>query len=596
MNDLINPGFILSRNGDTAIQLVESGKFNILHSGLQDLSTVNETLRFDQDRIHLGMLYTFDSLGTRMNRQNYVPSFLVRMLENKAVINLMDGFSSFTYSSPVQRYNSLRIIRTTTADECSDRPGLGGSVFPIYLNNALRQGDYITYDVEDGIQIIVSEDLDIEAVGDMFKHYMKITNMGDDMYYPLDKLVAGTEYFKVGHSMGEFSEEYSHFLGEWSTEELVQEFTLKNHMGVSTKTTLYGAERALAGTSSDTKKFIDKVIADVNLFQFSTSRPYDALILLNNIKDGYTITPDQNISVDLNNDTVMSLFEAMAVAELTRMEVTNLIWAKEAFINEINGHKAINEGVYQQFRRGHIFSYPQPGGVDIPFLQRLSDQIFRYNLDMDVYDRRIHITAGKGLVENLDWIVQGLGLSKLQDPALRSLMGYEKLIPNSPVTGPLDALRISDIKIADVYIPGVGHLSYTHDPSLDYTAGYSRFNNKQTYQGGRSRSTYSGYIDVRDPRDSNVFTDPKLNNASFMEDASMLPTTVFYVKPKQSIHWGWENGRMNSVSNLMTELSRLSSAKAMTTEFWMHVRSAVWVGDKSSIFLIELERPCLTKI
>lgn len=599
MNDFINPGLILSRNGDSAIQLIESGKFTMLHSGLKDLSTVNEMFQFDQDRIHLGMLYTFDSLGTRLSRQNYVPSFLLNMLRNKAVINLLDGYSSFTYSTPIQTYNSLRIMKTTDPSECTDRPGLGGSMFPIYLNRALRQGDLLTYDIEDGIQLTVTEDLDIVPVGEMFKHWVKISNGDGTLYFPLDKLIAGTEYYKFSHTMGEFSEEYSEFWSEFENQELIQEFTLGNHMGVSTKTTLYGGERALAGTSAGTKQILDKIQQDVNMFQTSTNRPYDSLILINNYVEGETITP-QGFNVDLNQDTVMSLFEAMAVAELTRLEVANMIWAKEAFIQEINGHKRVNEGVYQQFRRGNIFSYPIPGGVDIPFLQRISGAIYRHNIDMDIRERRIHFTVGQGLAENLDWIVQNLGLSQLNEPVFRSLFGNSSVIPGQAVTGPLDGLSISELRFREdgVYIPGVGRITWTHDPSFDYTAGNSRLNNKVIYQGGRSRTTYSGYVDVRDTSATNVFTDPNLRRASFMDEEGlqMMPTSVFYVKPRQSLHWGWEQGRMNTVSNLMRELSRISSVKQMTTEFWMHVRSAAWVGDKSAIFLIELEKPCMTTI
>lgn len=596
MEDYINPGLITARNGDTAIQLLESGKFRTIHSGLQDLSTVNQMFDFEQDSIHLGMLYTFDAMGTRMGRENFIPSFITRMLRNKAVINLVDGYSSFTYSTPVVRYDSLRLMKTTDPSECSERAGLGGSPFPLYFNKALRQGDTLTYDLEDGIQITITEDKDIQPVGDMFKTWVKLTNTADGLYFPLDKMIAGTEYLKIGHSMGEFSEEYSTFLYEWQEEELMQEFTLANHMGVSVKTTLYGAERSQSKFSSRTKQFVDKVIADVNLFQTSTNRPYDALMLLNGYVES-TVTGD-GITYDANNATIMSLFEAMSVAELTRMEVTNMIWAKEGFIQEINGQKRINEGVYQQFRRGHVFTYARPGGVDIPFLQRISNQIFKYSTDIAVHDRRIHLTVGGGLAENLDWLIQNLGLSKLNQPEFRGLFGNSSLINQPVVTGDLMNLSIKDIRFTDVFIPGVGHLTYEHDPSFDYTPGQTRANDKTTYLGGRSRTTYSGYIDLRDGSSTNVFSDPKfIEGASFLDEgARQFPTSVFYVKPQRSLHWGWENGRMNSTGNLLMELSRISSVKAMTQEFWMHTRSAAWVGDKSSIVLIELERPCFTTI
>lgn len=598
--NFINPGLILSRNGDTAVQLIQSGKIDNIHSGLKDLSTVNEMFDFNQDRLHLGMLYTFDSMGSRMNRQNFIPSFITRMLQNNAVITVDGGNPSFTYSTPVVRYWSLRIMKSTEASECSEKPGLGGSMFPIYLNKALRQGDLITYDLEDGIQLHVTEDMDIVPVGDMFKHYVKISNGDGTLWFPLDKLTAGTEYFKLGHTMGEFSEEYSEFLYEWEEEELLQEFTLANHMGVSVKTTLYAGERAQRGFTTATKSAVDRIVADVNLFQTSTNRPYDALILMNNYINS-TVTGD-NITYNANNATVMSLFEAMAVAELTRMEVTNMIWAKEAFITEINGQKRVNEGVYQQFRRGHVFTYAVPGSVDVPFLQRISSQIFRYSENIPVHERRIHMIVGGGLAENLDWLINNLGLSKLNQPELRGLYGNSALIQQPIVTGTdLMNLSISDIRFTDVYIPGVGHLTYEHDPSLDFAAGQSRANNKTTFYGGRSRGTYSGYIDLRDARSTNVFDDPNIiRGGSFPnnrgDNPQPFPTSVFYVRPERSLHWGWENGRMNSVGNMLQQLSHHSSVKAMTQEFWMHTRSAAWVGDKSSIFLIELERPCMTII
>lgn len=597
MSNQIKEGLLLTRNGDRAVQLTTAGKLRTIHSGLKDLSTVNEMFKFSQDKMHLGMLHTFDALGTAMGRTNTIPRIMLDMLEKKAVINLEDGYTTFTYSTPLTRYNGLKVMKTTSPSECSDRPGLGQTPFPIYLNKAMRQGDVLSYDKEDGIQIAVTEDYDIEPMGDMYKHYVKITQGSGDLYYPLDKLTAGTEYFKILHSMGEFSEEYSEFNYEHEVEELVQEFSLGNHLGVSTASTLYGGERATRGLSADSKNIIDRVMDTVNIFQSSTNRPYDMLLLLGNYVDGETVGVDGLLNINMETDTVMSLFEAMAVSELVRLETSQNLWAKEGLITEINGHKRINEGLYTQMRRGNILTYAVPGGVDLAFLQKLSDAVFIHNLDMPVTDRRMRLSVGKGLAENIDFIKQNHGRAVLASPAYQTLMGSDTQLPRSPVSGDLMNLTIDEIRIGNVYLPGVGYLDYVHEPSLDYSSGQDRFTNKIYNSGGRSRSTYTGYLDVRDSNATNVFSDPNIRFAQALDgDSTLMSSSIFYVKPRRSLHWGWEQGRMNSVSHLTEMVSHVSSVKSMTTEFWMHVRSAAWISDKSSIFVVELERPRLTII
>jgi len=597
MSNLIDKGLLITRNGDRAVHLTTAGKLKTIHSGLKDLSTVNEMFKFKQDQTHLGMLHTFDALGTAMGHTNTIPRIMTDMLQKKAVINLEDGRTTFTYSTPITRYNGLKIMRTTSPSEANDRPGLDGTPFPIYLNKAMRQGDVLTYDKEDGIQIIVSEDYDIEPAGDMYKHYVKITQGAGDLYFPMDKLTAGTEYFKITHSMGEFSEDYSEFNYDFEVEELVQEFSLANQIGVATASTLYGAEKSMNGLSGSTKNILDKVLNSVNLFQSSTNKPYDMLVLLDNYVAGETVGVDGLLSINPTTDSVMSLFEAMAVSELIRLETSQMLWAKEGMITEINGYKRINEGLYTQMRRGNILTYAVPGGVDMAFLQKLSDSVFIHNLDMPVTNRRIKLRVGKGLAENLDFIKQNHGRSVLSSPAYQTLMGADKFLPKPPVHGDLSNLTVDEIRIGNVYLPGVGYLDYEHEPSLDYTSGQDRFTNKLYNSSGRSRSTYSGYLDVRDANATNVFSDPNIRFAQPLEgNSSLMASSVFYVKPRRSLHWGWEQGRMNSVSHLVENLSHISSTKSMTTEFWMHARSAAWIADKSAMFVVELERPRLTII
>lgn len=591
-------GAIIHRNGDRAVKFGTMAKLKKLHSGLQDLSTVDETFNFDQQQHHLGMLYTFDMIGTQMRRTNTVPRLMERMLQQNAVIQL-EGDTRFTYSTPVLEYDYIKVNMTTPAEELGDKPGLGGSPFYLYLNKAMRQGDVLSYDVQDGIQIIVSEDDDIEQVADSFRHTVKIAQGSGELWYPADKLISGTQYFKKMHSMGEFSEEYSEFNFEYAANELVQEFTLGNHMGVSVGTTLYGGEKRAGGLNMHDRQALDKIMNDVNLFRDSTNQPYDVLFNLNYV-EGETYVPGQGWNIMNDSTSVMSIYEAMAVAELSRMEVIGMLWAKAAFITEIKGHKIINEGLYDQFKRGQVFAYSRPGGLELSDLTRFSDALFA-NTDIPVEDRRFHLWVGKGLKDNLDALIQMHALSVLTSPIYNSLLGSDTRIPGNVVSGSdLRNLQLNEVRFAQANLPGVGMVTYDHDPSLDYSFGSDRLSMSQYGSGLRARTTYSGYLDARESTSSNVNRDVTIQrdrNVNVLGgDDVFSQNSIFYVRPSRSLHWGWENGRMNSISNLTGFAQYMSSRKSMSTEFWMHARSAAWVSDKSSIFLLELEVPRATYI
>lgn len=597
MSKLISPDTILSSNGDRVVQMITKEEFDVNTSPLQDLTTVAKAFGRNQDTYHLGMLQTFEMLGQTMRKTNYVPQLMMKMLKNRAIIELNHGYNKFTYSTPITRYSGLEVAADTTEQEAGLKPGLGESVFPLKLNKPMRIGDRMSYDVFDGIQVIVSNERDIEQKGGYWVHWVKIIGGHQTTYFPLDKLKQGVEYFKIGHGMGEFSEDYSSTSNQFRNEELLQEFSLGNHMGVSVKSTLYGGEVDSRNIelNPNSSLIFDSIAEDMHLFQSSTNRPYDMLLMTEGVKvesSGSGI----NIKRSKENTTVMTLFEAMSVAELTRMEMTNMLFSNGGTIQEHNGQILTNEGFYTQLKRGYIQSYAVAGGLEIEDLQTFSDSVFRHNYNMTDDDRELTIWAGRGLKENIEYIKNQYGQGLLNNPTYMTLMGADRQIPKSPITGDLKNLEIQDIKFGKVKLPGVGWINCIHDESLDYQPGKDRFSNRVSMTRGENRSTYMGYLDVRDTTATNVFSDPNLRNAKAVEgEFSLKNSSLFYVRPKRSIHWGWEVGRMNSVSYL-SEQCHVSSSKEMASEFWMHVRSACVILDKSGTFVLELEKPRVTRV
>lgn len=69
--------------------------------------------------------------------------------------------------------------------------------------------------------------------------------------------------------------------------------------------------------------------------------------------------------------------------------------------------------------------------------------------------------------ENIMALIQQQAVSQLN--GMGGFLGGDRVLPSSPVSGPLNSLRVSPVsKFTEAMFPGVGYIEVEHDPTLDY--------------------------------------------------------------------------------------------------------------------------------
>jgi len=155
------------------------------------------------------------------------------------------------------------------------------------------------------------------------------------------------------------------------------------------------------------------------------------------------------------------------------------------------------------------------------------------------------------------------------------------------VTGDLNNLTVAMPKIRTAQLPGIGWVTFKHDPSFDFKGMSS--NNAMidgfAGLGGYNKTSYSLMIEGMD-NPSTVNASSRVRNGKLVEGGNKK-ANLYYVKPKFGhIIWGHEQGRMND--GLKT--SNIKSAmKYMGQEFWVSIHSGMLMLDTTANVIIEVD-------
>ncbi len=556
--------FPIQVNGDTVVGFTNSKRIKQL--GYMDIPSLYSWYEDDPNKKHLGMIDLFSAM-TEIQLPLYRDLFA-----NNAVLEVNGVNGSFTYDLPVVKKSGTFTSEDTST--YSKVPGIDGSVFPLVLDEKYEPGDVLTFDAMYGEQVVVSEDFEVKAVGDSFKHMVKLATNDKSQYYPADKLKAGIRYYKVNHSLGEYSTQFSSIESPNRMGSLKNEFILGNHRGVETFYSMYADKKSVQGAAVRAQDFWKKYAAEM------TKLGGDMFIVGNVAGRDANNVPQ----IDAGTARIGSTLEMLVLAELMKMETHSLLFQKGAVINEINGMKRLNEGVWHQIRRGRIIKYARPGGITRNHLRQAASYMFRNRPDMLPKDRKIKFKAGYRAWLNLLDIFREEVLA--QTTGLAPYLGTDRILPKSPVSGSnLDDLRLETVMFTEVPIPDIGVVSIEHDASLDYIPMADRFS-KGFFGGGYAHTSYSLVVwDAADPEYSNAFTD--LPSGVNLPEGFNENANIYYVKPEgDHMYWGYRNGRYagDKASEIM------SSMKIMGREFWAYNMSAAWVRDVTKYIVIELKR------
>lgn len=563
IQNLIN-GVPTTINGDRVVYFTNSKKIKM--SSFVDSNSLFTWYQENPMDNHMGLLDLFSNTV-----QVRVPIY-TEIFKNKQILEVNGMNGRFTYDLPVKKSNKV----TTTEDtsDFSDVPGIDGSVFPLILNTKYTNGDILTFSRQYGLDVIVSEDYDVEEIGsEAYRHWVKLADADGGKWFPADMLKAGVEYFKNGHSLGEYSTQYSGLEDPGNMGTLTNEFILGNHRGVETSWTMYADKKNFGALEMKAADFYQSYLSqymnqDNDMFVYGQIAPGASNPQVPNIKRG--------------SATVGSTLEFLALAEYVKLEAHQLLFGKAAVINEINGTKRINEGLWRQWRRGRLIKYSKPNGITENHIREAASYIFQSRPDLQYYDRKLKFKCGWMAYQNMlalfeKWVVA-------QVTGLSLFMGADRPLPQNPIKGSsLTDLSLSPVVFTEVPIPGIGMVQIEHDPSLDYMEGSDRFV-KGFNDYGYADTTYSMVIY---DASSNEYSNARQNlpaGTTLVEGGNK--GSIYYVKPEgDNMYWGYENGRYAGAK----ASDIVSSLKTMSRSFWVHGASAIVNLDPSKTIIIELK-------
>lgn len=566
MAKLLTVNFPATMNGDTVIGYTDAK--TIRESLVEhDLSSLESWYFEDPDRNHLGMLELF------ANITNYPLPMYLGMIKQEATITVNGANGTFRYDLPVA--NTVEVVTVEDTSVKYDRPGIDESLFEIVLNAQFTQGDILTYDVIDGCQLMIANEMEPRQEGENWRYWCRLFGRSRAKYFPKDKLRAGIKYFKVSNALGEFSTQFSKVGGASRAGSMTCEFQLAGHRGVEGETTMYAGMKSMGWADRGTQNFLEKAYAQVK--RLSDVRGGDASYAIIGSR-----VPGTNM-IDMRTARVASTVSLFCLAELAKMEAYELMFMRGGRVKTHNGVLVKNEGLYHQLRRGFTITYSRPGGIRQDHFRAAADYIYRGRTDMPIENRVMKFKVGAMAYKNITEIFRDEFNAQLG--AVAHLMGSDRIISN-PVTGPNSALELGTISIKSVVLPGIGKVIIEHEPSLDYVDMVDR---SQLVDGMYPITSYSCIMeDLTQAEWSNAFAGiPNTSEAKI----GNINSNVFYVKPDGgSMWWGYEQGRWSSRVNAS---DIVSSHSRMAEQFWCHSISACWVKDASKFVTIELLRSSL---
>lgn len=566
MAKLLTVNFPATMNGDTVIGYTDAK--TIRESLVEhDLSSLESWYFEDPDRNHLGMLELF------ANITNYPLPMYLGMIKQDATITVNGANGTFRYDLPVA--NTVEVVTVEDTSVKYDRPGIDESLFEIVLNAQFTQGDILTYDVIDGCQLMIANEMEPRQEGENWRYWCRLFGRSRAKYFPKDKLRAGIKYFKVSNALGEFSTQFSKVGGASRAGSMTCEFQLAGHRGVEGETTMYAGMKSMGWADRGTQNFLEKAYAQVK--RLSDVRGGDASYAIIGSR-----VPGTNM-IDMRTARVASTVSLFCLAELAKMEAYELMFMRGGRVKTHNGVLVKNEGLYHQLRRGFTITYSRPGGIRQDHFRAAADYIYRGRTDMPIENRVMKFKVGAMAYKNITEIFRDEFNAQLG--AVAHLMGSDRIISN-PVTGPNSALELGTISIKSVVLPGIGKVIIEHEPSLDYVDMVDR---SQLVDGMYPITSYSCIMeDLTQAEWSNAFAGiPNTSEAKI----GNINSNVFYVKPDGgSMWWGYEQGRWSSRVNAS---DIVSSHSRMAEQFWCHSISACWVKDASKFVTIELLRSSL---
>lgn len=506
-------------------------------------------------------------------------TFGADLLKSDAVLELDDPSQKVTYdvAIPGSDCSGFTIVQDSHLQNGEEPIGVDGSPFYAYFDIAPTAGDFLMFDPNSPFQVQVSTEPDsVSRDGDKFKVYLVYTTSSKTKDFPKDALRTGVKYIKNAHPLAEYQQQWSSINSQQANPGFIElEWSLGSPHGVESAWTAEAGNLRSIGAGEIASRTAEKFNQKIDKLSGRGARK--TLFVTGRYNESTN-------SVGLTH--ISSVMEILTMAEAYTIEATSNMFSLATVTNtNSNGAPArINEGAWHQARRGKIITYPRPNALGLSQLQEAANYYFR-NSDIPINERRITFVGGQMAVQQGNELLNNYS-TQLLDRTPASLMGNDSLIKDKGfISGTIDKLRLNVPNFAEVMLPGIGWVSFEHDPAFDFKTFETgnAINDGYFGLGGFNKLSYSLMVKGMDSA-SNVVN--KVKGATIVEQGNRR-SNLYYVIPKYNhIVWGGEQGRMNNG----TQTGNItSSLRHRGQTFWVSIQSGMLMLDVTRSIIIELD-------
>lgn len=557
-------GIPMTYNSDNVIMFMDKLQVNKSFSkGEFDNPSIQSWYMEDPNKRHRGMMTLWGQQTVRKTGNN----LLSELLQKKDVLEVNGWNGAFTYERPVY---DLKGCYTTKDTSHQLNAGIDGGEFELVLNRSYSAGDHLTCDRQYGQTVMVVEK-PVLQVAEGYSHTVILLDNDKSTWYDTSYLVKGRSYSKVGHSiLGERGTNFTQIDMPEPVSVMKCEFRLGAFSGVETMITGMADSSSFAGGNARSNQYLDMIQEEFG------GKDYAVM---------YDLIPDGKGGKmpDIKSAKLGATAEFLTMRECERVTSNRLMWSKAATVPNQSGQNVrINEGLWNQIRRGVIKTYPKPGGITKQLMKEVGEYVFRQNKNKKTEDRRLKLRCGKFAYQNiLDLFSKEIAE---YNQNLGSFLGSDRTIPN-PVKGtdPMN-LEYGLIRFTKCYLADIGWVEIEEDTSLNFIDGVDRFA-RGMHSSDYAHTAYSIVIwDVDSQEYSNNKELPK--GATLMEGGSK-GANIHLVKPEgEMVYWGTTSGKYNYKKSSDIQ----SSLKTISQEFWAFQVCDVHVDDYSKILMVELDQ------
>lgn len=506
-------------------------------------------------------------------------TFGADLLKSDAVLELDDSQQVVTYDVAIPGSDCMgfTIVQDSHLQNGEEPVGVDGSPFYAYFDIAPTAGDYLMFDPHSPFQVKVSTEPDsVTREGDKFKVYLVYTTSSKTKDFPKDALRAGTKYIKNAHPLAEYQEQWSSVTSQQANPGFIElEWTLGSAHGVESAWTMEAGNLRAIGAGEIATRTAEKFNQKIDKLSGRGARK--TLFVTGRYNDSTR-------SIGLTH--ISSVLEILTMAEAYTIEATSNMFSL-ATIDNTNSNGApvrINEGAWFQARRGKIITYPRPNALGLSQLQEAANYYFR-NSDLPINERRITFVGGQMAVQQGQELINNYATQRVnQFPG--DLLGDTGFVKDKGyITGSIDSMKLNNPNFSEVMFPGIGWVTFKHDPAFDFkTFSTGNAMNDGYYGlGGFNKLSYSLMVEGMDSA-SNVVN--KVKGATVVEQGNRR-SNLYYVIPKYNhVGWGYEQGRMNDGTKTS---GIISSLKHRGQTFWVYIQSGMLMLDVTRNVIIELD-------